>query len=286
MIKASALKPIVEMAPSQIINPLPEAGRGLVEPVTGRGLMEPTTISSSNHFQNMKIKLVNEKPYPPAVERMAVRMLNIYKDIEEVLHTIYKAYDRGENKFTVSMRGKDSAQKRCILDWLEDMKAVIGDYHYESKTNSVVGSIEELPRSRTFLSGRFMEIAIAKKTEGIISRLAERYNQPFDVKSNVVVSTKDGIVQNEFDVVIMFAKILYVIEIKAGRRFRDYSKYYSVGRKYGIVPNRILLFDSSLEAWEADMAEYFAEYYVATIESFEDKLVRMISADMEVEKYA
>ena len=56
--------------------------------------------------------------------------------------------------------------------------------------------------------------------------------------------------------------------------------------RYGIVPNRILLVDSCLKEWEADMAEYFAEYYVATIHSFEEKLIRMLSQDMEVKKNA
>lgn len=254
--------------------------------IKATALKPVTEINTNFHFQNVKIVSVNKKPYPPVVEDMAMRMLHIYKDIEGVLNAQYKALSRNESKFTVSLNGKDELQKQRILTWLEDMKAVIGYHYYDQAENTVSGRLEELPRSRKFLNGEFLEIAIAKEAERIVAELAEKYGLPFDVKSNVVVATQDGKVENEFDIVIMFGKTLYVIEIKSGKRFREYSKYYSVGRKYGIVPDRILLVDSWLEEWEADMAEYFAEYYVATLESFEDKLTRMISADMEEKKYA
>lgn len=282
MIKASALKPMMETN-TVLQKPISETSTISQRPETESVVQ----ISTSSHFQNMKIVLQNERPYPSVVKDMATKMMDIYDDIEGALHIIYKAYEQEDQKFVIPMLGKNSAQRQIVLDWMEDMKAVIGEYFYDRKTNCIIGSVEDVPRARKFLIGGFLEIAIAKQTQKIVSELADKYQQPFEVQTNVVVSAKDSMApQNEFDVVIMFGKILYVIEIKSGKSFRDYSKYYSVGRRYGIVPNRILLVDSCLKEWEADMAEYFAEYYVATIHSFEEKLIRMLSQDMEVKKNA
>lgn len=254
--------------------------------IKATALRPVTDLNTNIHFQNMKILSVNERPYPPVVEDMAMRMLHIYKDIEVVLDVLYKAHGRGENRFSASLEGKDELQKQRILTWLDDMKAVIAGFHYDESANAVVGNLEHLPRARKFLTGQFMEIALAKEAERIVAGIAAHYGQSYDVKSNVIVATQDGTVQNEFDIVIVFGKTMYVIEIKTGKSFRDYTKYYSVGRKYGIVPDRIMLVDSWLEEGQADMAEYFAEYYVATLDSFENKLIHMISSDMEVQKYA
>lgn len=237
-------------------------------------------------FQNMKIVSVNEEKYPYIVEYLATRMFHIYKDIESVLRVLYRAHAKGENRFSASLEGKDEFQKQRIMSWLNDMKGVIAGFHYDESTNTVTGNLEMLPRARKFLTGQFMEIALTLETERILAELSARYGKPFQVQSNVIVATHDGIVQNEFDIVIAFGKLMYVIEIKTGASFRDYTKYYNVGRKYGIVPNRILLVDSWLEIDEADQAEYFAEYYVANLESFERKLVTMIIADMEGQNYA
>ena len=237
-------------------------------------------------FQDMKILSTNEEKYPYMVEYLAKRMFDIYPDIKSVLHEIYRADAIGANKFSASLAGKDEFQKQRILRWVEEMKGIIGKYCYDEKQSLLVGFLEQMPRAKKFRTGQFMEIALAEETKRIISGLAVQYGQPFQVKCNVEVGTHDGAVHNEFDIVIAFGKIMYVIEIKTGASFRDYEKYYNVGRKYGIVPNRILLVDSWLEIEEADQAEYFAEYYVANLENFERKLVRMISADMEVANYA
>lgn len=244
-----------------------------------------TEITTCQNFQNMRMESAGGNPYPAVIGEMAMKMIHIHKDIEDVLNGINKAYSRGETKFIVSLRGKEKEQKQRILSWLEEMKGAVGNYFYDCQEESVGGFLEDMPRARKFLTGGYMEIAIAKETEKIVSKLANQYRQTFEVKSNVQVTTLDGSQRNEFDVVILFGQMLYVIEVKTGNYFREYTKYYSIGRRYGIIPNRILLVDSQLTEDEADRAEYFSEYYVSTFERFEEKLIHMISTDMEVKNY-
>lgn len=224
--------------------------------------------------------------YPSVVENMAVRMLHIYKDIEEVLTTFGRVYSHNETKFIISLKGMEKEQKENILEWLEDMRGAVGMFHFESKSEIVSGWLEDLPRARRFLTGGFMEIAIAKKTERIVSRLASMYGKAYEVKCNVYATTLDGLRRNEFDVVINFDKTMYVIEVKTGNHFRDYSKYYNIALRHNIEANRILLVDSQIKESEAELAEYFSGYYVSNLERFTEKLTRMIQNDMEVKHYA
>ena len=121
--------------------------------------------------------------YPSAVEDMAVRMFHIYKDIEEVLTTFGRVYSHNETKFIIPLKGMRKEQKQNILEWLEDMKGAVGMFHFEPKSEIVSGLLEELPRARRFLTGGFMEIAIAKETEKIVSKLASMYGKsnPFGI---------------------------------------------------------------------------------------------------------
>ena len=79
---------------------------------------------------------------------------------------------------------------------------------------------------------------------------------------------------------------MYVIEVKTGSHFRDYSKYYNIALRHSIAPSRVLLVDSQIEESEAELAEYFSTYYVSNLDGFTEKLIHMIQNNMEVRKYA
>ena len=253
--------------------------------IRAMALKPAVEVTDCTHFQNMNLRFLNEESCPLEVEEMAMKMLDMYEDIEDVISAFYRNDGDAEAKFKVSMHGKTKCQRQKILSWLEDLKGLVKEYHYDSKENLISGCMEEMTRVRKFLSGGFMEIAIEKLSKEIAEELAVQYNVPYVVKRNVEVSLF-GKIQNEFDVVILFGGVLYIIEVKSGKHFRDFSKYYKIGQKYGISPKRILLLDSQLEEKEANLAEYFAEYHVASLGNFREKLRQMIQTDMEVKKFA
>lgn len=86
-----------------------------------------------------------------------------------------------------------------------------------------------------------------------------------------------------FDLVIESEDgLIWVIEVKSGRCFRDFHQYTVVGRTYGIVPDRFLLVDNCLTSEQCETTQYFCDYLVCNLEkdSFSEKLISMIEKDM------
>ena len=82
--------------------------------------------------------------------------------------------------------------------------------------------------------------------------------------------------------IIEWDGILYVIEVKSGKKFEAWGTLAGTGKKYGIVPDRLLLVDSYLSDVKARRIESFCRYYVSSLEkeSLKEKVTRMISNDL------
>jgi hypothetical protein len=133
-----------------------------------------------------------------------------------------------------------------------------------------------------FVTGQYMEIAIQKVVRDILSKLEERHNKKFNLYANTKISTFDGKLKNEFDLIVenVSDSIIYVIEIKSGKNFRDFDKLARIGREYDIVPNRLLLIDNYLTISQVEIIEYFCEYYCCSPNTLEEKLTIMIENDL------
>ena len=90
------------------------------------------------------VKNVSQTVYPAALENMALRMLRIYEDIEDVMAAFYKGYSCNETKFAIPLTGKNKREKQIILQWIDDMKGAIGAYYYDPVSEILRGTLEEL----------------------------------------------------------------------------------------------------------------------------------------------
>ena len=129
-----------------------------------------------------------------------------------------------------------------------------------------------------------MEIAIRKVVSGVLAKLEKKHGKHFKLYANTKVATVDGKLKNEFDLIIenVTDALVYVIEIKSGKQFRDYDKLARIGREYRIVPNRLLLIQNYLTTGQMETIEYFCEYYCANLEqdNLEQRLMTMIENDL------
>lgn len=133
-----------------------------------------------------------------------------------------------------------------------------------------------------FMTGQYLEIAVYEYTKQIVEEIARKHNKTFEMYRNVRVATKEGLLKNEFDIVIEFNGTIYVLEIKSGKNFREFDKYMYIGQEYKIVPNRFLLVDNYLTDANAETVEYFCDYYVSNLsgDSLKNKIVTMIENDI------
>ena len=135
-----------------------------------------------------------------------------------------------------------------------------------------------------FINGQYMEIAIRKVVGDVLAKLEKKHGKQFKLYANTKVATVDGKLKNEFDLIIenVTDALVYVIEIKSGKNFRDFDKLARIGHEYGIVPNRLLLVQNYLTTEQMETVEYFCEYYCANLEqdNLERKLITMIENDL------
>jgi hypothetical protein len=63
------------------------------------------------------------------------------------------------------------------------------------------GRIVLSSKAQMFILGQYMELAIYKQVKDILASLSDKHNKKFDLYRNVKVSTKEGKLKNEFDVI-------------------------------------------------------------------------------------
>lgn len=238
--------------------------------------------SNIKRYGKMELISYDTEKYSPAIEEISMKMVYMHKQIKEMLNQIRNNMFAKKSDFHFSLEENTEEERRKILELFQAMQGVICDYYYNENTYIFSGNVSLSNKAINFLNGKYMEIAIGRLTDNILQILSVKYHQEYAIKRNVVVS--DGISRNEFDLMIEFGKNIYVVEIKSGKNFRDYYKYYYLGKRYGVVPDRILLVNSYLEQAQTELIEYFCEYYVSTLENYGDKLTEMLLKGMEEQR--
>lgn len=261
MIKATALKPITTENINIVANVL------------------------TKRSQNIKIEYSqNADQVPRAVESLACKMLQLDADIKGLLKELRVLYVSKREDFHLSMCGFSKEAKASIIELFGDLYGVMSDVHYCADCDVINGKLIFSSKAQMFITGQYMEIAIRKVVSDVLSELEKKYRKQFKLYANTKVATVDGKLKNEFDLIIenVTDSIIYVIEIKSGKNFRDFDKLARIGREYGIVPNRLLLIDNYLTISQIETIEYFCEYYCANLEqdNLSQKLIKMIENDL------
>lgn len=231
--------------------------------------------------QNIVICSVkDESEIPKAVEEMASRLLENHAVMEDVIHTLRKNFIEKKEDFSLPMEEKTWEEKNMVYELLRDMYGVISCITFSSD-GILHGKLVMTPRAQKFINGEYMEIAAYQRVKKIVETLSEKYRKECKIYRNVLVSTREGIYRNEFDMVILFDNMFYIVEVKSGKNFRDFEKYRELGKEYRVVPERFLLIDSCITEAHAEMIHYFLEYYASNLNpaSLQEKIEIMIEKD-------
>ena len=261
MIKATALKPVSNEKISNISNVLTKRSQNI-------------TIEYSQ----------NADLVPHAVENLAYKMFQMDADIRELLNDLRVLYVSKREDFHLSLNDFSKEAKTGIIELFQSLYGVIAEVHYCTDCDVLNGKLIFSPKAQMFITGQYMEIAIRKVVNDVLSELENKHKKQFKLYANTKVATMDGKLKNEFDLIVenVTDTIVYVIEIKSGKNFRDFDKLARIGKEYDIVPNRLLLIDNYLTTSQIETIEYFCEYYCANLEqdNLEQKLIRMIENDL------
>lgn len=245
-------------------------------------------IPSSQNMQDIKIELSSsECKIPKAVEDLSYKMMCMESSIRNILEELRSSYINKKQDFHVSMIDIPIEKKKEVIDMFKGMYGVLYEVCYCSSCDTLNGKIVYSHKAQRFITGQYLEIASRTVISSVLNELEAIYNKKFKIYNNVIVSTLDGRIKNEFDSVIenVTDSIMYVIECKSGKQFNDFDKLSRIGKEYGIVPNRLLLVDNYLTNDKAEMVEYFCDYYVTNLEgdNLKRKLTEMLKNDLEEE---
>ena len=235
--------------------------------------------------QNIKIEYSqNADVVPHAVEDLACKMLYLDAEIRGLLNNLRGFYVTKQEDFHLSLRGLSKEAKSSIIDLFESLYGVMSEIRYCADCDVINGKLIFSPRAQMFITGQYMEIAIRKVVQDVLTELEKKHQKQFKLYANTKVATVDGRLKNEFDLIIenVTDSIVYVIEIKSGKNFHDFDKLARIGQEYGIIPNRLLLIDNYLTTSQMETIEYFCEYYCANLEqdNLRQKLITMIENDL------
>lgn len=233
--------------------------------------------------QNLVIESANDIEIPKAVAKLAVKMMKNNKLIKDLLLEIRQMYIRGQKEFHLSLENKSEDDKHHIIELFNDMSGVISSVRYCSEYQSINGTLLFTPKAQSFLTGRYLEIAVYETARDVLEELSVQYHKEFDIYRNVRVRTYQGIPRNEFDIVFNFGGTFFVIECKSGKTFSDWESLVETGQTYGVVPDRLLLVDSFIEDERAECIEYFCGYYVSNVldNSMAEKVRMMVEKSLK-----
>jgi len=241
---------------------------------------EPKLSIFKQNNQNIIIDETSKEKVSSGVEELACKLMRHDSLIKEYIVTLRDNFTCKREDFHFSLAGKTEKEKKIIVELFEEMYGIVTSLYYCPETQMLNGRISLAPKVQGFISGQYMEIAVCKQVKDVLADLSSKQNKKFEVYRNVKVSTKEGQLKNEFDVVIESeAGDIWVVEVKSGHCFRNYAQYTSIGRTYGIVPNQFLLVSNSLSEKQCETVQYFCDYYVCNLES--DSFVRKLTTMIE-----
>lgn len=234
--------------------------------------------------QNMIIESYgDENTVPEWITSLAVKLVENDALIKDLILRLRQQYIHKQKEFSFSLSAWGEKDKRTIRTlFKEEMCGLVESVSAEENSDILSGNLVLTPEAQQFLTGQYMEIGVYEMIREILDELAAQHGRTYRLYRNVVVSTKAGLPENEFDIVIEWDGILYVIEVKSGKKFEAWGTLAGTGKKYGIVPDRLLLVDSYLSDVKARRIESFCRYYVSSLEkeSLKEKVTRMISNDL------
>lgn len=153
--------------------------------------------------QNIKIEYSqNADLVPHAVEDLACKMLYLDAEIRGLLNNLRGFYVTKQEDFHLSLRGLSKEAKSSIIDLFESLYGVMSEIRYCADCDVINGKLIFSPRAQMFITGQYMEIAIRKAVQDVLTELEKKHQKQFKLYANTKVATVDGRLKNGFDLII------------------------------------------------------------------------------------
>lgn len=230
-----------------------------------------------------KLRVTGSKDpgYPPALARLAAELAQNYELYNPFVQALINAYDTSDTKaFYYDMTKLPMSSRQALTAMADRMVGLINRYHADPLGGCIKGYVSCMPAAAAFLRGGYAELAAKYTTEKVVRELAEASNTSFEVICNALVSDSEGRFNNEIDILIRLGDDdYYAIETKAGSyRNVDFDKYNQLARRYGLIPDHVLMCVEGISPDGAENIRFIEHYYVVSGKHYEQGLRRMLSA--------
>ena len=227
-----------------------------------------------------------QEAIPDYITNLALRLVQKDPLMKPFIRKLRQQYIEQQKAFSFSLAAWSPAERKEICEFFsEELCGIVGSVAFDRNHSVLTGNLVLSTPARNFLTGEYMEIGVTELIRQAMEEMTNCQHIPYQLYRNVVVSTKDGYIKNEFDIVIECQGLYYVVEVKSGANFNSWDKPREIGKTYGIVPHRLLLVDSYLTEEKAGRIEHFCEYYVSNLETeiLKGKVIEMVGNDLRKE---
>ena len=234
--------------------------------------------------QNMVIESYGEdEAVRECMIRLAVLLMAEDSLIKGYILKLRQQYRQETKSFCFSIARWNETEKNKLRDiFSKEFCGIVDSVDVTSDPDMISGNLVLSSKARVFLEGNYMEIGVYEIIKNVMEEIAKEYKVSWKMYRNVQVATWDGVRKNEFDTVIECNGIYYVVEVKSGKNFRDWDSLVETGRRYNVVPGRLLMIDSWLSDEKVLRIEERCKYYVSNLkkDTLREKIYRMITSDL------
>ena len=234
--------------------------------------------------QNMVIKSYGEEEtVRDCIIRLAALLVKEDHLIRGFIRKMRQQYRNHTKPFSFSIAAWNETDQKKLRDiFSEELCGIVDSVDIESHPDIISGNLVFSPEAHAFIRGKYMEIGVYESIRVVMEDIAKTCKISWKMYRNVKVATKDGMIKNEFDIVIECNGIFYVVEVKSGKNFNAWGSLVDAGREYNVVPGRLLLIDSWLSDEKAGRIEELCKYYVSNLanDTLRDKIYTMITNDL------
>ena len=197
---------------------------------------------------------------------------------EDFLHLLRKAICNKEGHFEYNLSKLDVSKRGAIIKIANTMKNCGVFSQMLINTWSISGNVSSAARVKNFLSGVWLELYSQQVAINVVRTYAEEHNLSYEIYSNLKVEDTQG-VKHEIDLMFSLGDdIVFGAEIKSGLNFCDYDRYRITAEWMHLIPDRFLLFNSTLtDENAAKCISYFYQYFICGISDFENTLIQMLN---------
>ncbi len=179
----------------------------------------------------------------------------------------------------------DKDEKNDLITMLYEMKklGLLREAFCNQKINCITYILPDVEKIKQFLMGGWLECAFFDDVKRIVSEYAKTYGLSAHVVGNLKLgqnSDNPGSATHELDVAFTLGDIFFACEAKTGAQV-DYDRFRIVGKDLDILPDRLLLINSSLSSEEAEAVNWWYPYHVAAGADLESALRSMVSDVLE-----